>query len=511
MLHSATCAVARSAQSAAGDFAAHAASRLPARLLLRASTALAFLAVALASFDAFPYKLVGGFHPRLTYLISLSGVICYLASLHWRRHWRRHRALLGVTAVFLLHGLVVAAANAFVREGQGLALFSLLNYLERQIAPAIYMLWFAFLLSSLPPDRSRRLFLAALMTMFLSNAAHMLLELLANSGATGIRDFLIALNPWFRLENAHWGNWPPPSYEGRVRGLFSEPAHMAYAFTPVLAFFFHKLHKQAVYALPLIFVCAAYCWSSYLTGTGVISLGFLSLAFAVVFCYEKWGARGVSLALCVPLAALLAFGGALLADGDRLADYAAQRRSLEIIADYCRQAQDDPSLPPPELETSRFSRFFFRALSTRLEWDIARQHPFGIGYQLSGAYRKPLAAWEREDLAQLFRVRYALDRQRDPVPVFPYFCEYTALAAELGLVQPALFLLLCLHVGRRAWRRYRETGDVFIRDMLFALPAFLLMLLSFALRSGLMMYYFLGFLYALGMEGRGAARPAGGE
>ena len=64
-----------------------------------------------------------------------------------------------------------------------------------------------------------------------------------------------------------------------------------------------------------------------------------------------------------------------------------------------------------------------------------------------------------------------------------------------------LFLSLCLYVGLRAYRRYAVTGDTFILYMLFALPAFMLTLLSFAPRSGLMFYYFLGFLYALGHAG----------
>ena len=53
------------------------------------------------------------------------------------------------------------------------------------------------------------------------------------------------------------------------------------------------------------------------------------------------------------------------------------------------------------------------------------------------------------------------------------------------------------------------SGDVFILYMLFALPAFMLTLLSFALRTGLMFPYFLGFLYALGQfrEAEGSPGP----
>ncbi|MDR2487948.1 MAG: hypothetical protein LBD42_00325 [Desulfovibrio sp.] len=474
------------------------------RLLLRASYVFAFFSIALISFDAFPYKIVGGFHPRLTYVVSLLGFICYVFSGQWKREFGRHRMLLCIAGAFLLYGLIATSLSVSLHGGRGLLTFTLLNYLERQIVPVGFMLWYAFLFSSLPEDSARKFFIAALMIMFFSNAAHMILELSANYGAVEIKNLLIAANPWFRVENAHWGNWPPPYYENRVRGLFGEPAHMAYAFTPVLAFFFYKLQRYAVYLLPLLFVVIVYCGKGTSTGTGVLSLGFLSMAFIVHMCYKRWAGRGAILVAACMLAAFLAV---LHMERDRLFGYAAQWRTLDAIADYCRRAQTDPSLPPPALESRDFSRFFFRAISTRLEWDIARQYPFGIGYQLSGEYRKPLAVWGESDIAGLLRVRFALANQRDPVLVFPYFCEYTAMAAELGVIALAFFFLLCLYVGLRAYRRYRETGDSFILYMLLALPAFLLMLLSFSLRTGLMLHYFLGFLYSLGLNRHCASAP----
>ena len=476
--------------------------RMPARIsqgLFSLSLCCAFLSVSLISFDIFPYRLIGGFHPRLDYMISLLGLICYLLSLRWVPLLRRRRTLLAFAGAFLLYGLISTVLNASLRYEQSLTVFSLLNYLERQAGAVAFMLWFAFLLSALPERDARRFFIAALMVMFLSNAAHMLLELLANHGAAGVKRFLLAINPWFRLENVYWGNWPPPYYEDRVRGLFGEPAHLAYALTPVLAFFLYKLRKHIAYAVPLLFILVSY-GGILPTGTGVLGLGFLGLAFVIHFFYRKFPGRGPALTAALALTAIFAVGGALYGMRDRLPGYAAEWRSLNSIADYCREAQANPALPPPELEVGHVSRFFFRALSTRLEWDIAWQHPFGVGYQLSGLYRKPLAVFANEDAANLLRVRRAL-AQDEPVPVFPYFCEYTAIAAELGVIGLLLFLSLCLYVGLRAYRRYAVTGDTFILYMLFALPAFMLTLLSFAPRSGLMFYYFLGFLYALGHAG----------
>ena len=480
-----------------------------AKVLLHISFACAFLSVALVSFDIFPYRLAGGFHPQLPYMISLAGALCYLASQEWRRHWRRHRVLLIIVGAFLLYGLVSTLLNASLRYERNLALFSLLNYLERQVGAMAFLLWFAFLLSSLSERGARRFFIAGLMVMFLSNAAHMIPELLANHGATGIKNFLIDINHWFRLEKVYWGDWPPPYYEDRVRGLFGEPAHLAYAFIPLLAFFFYKLRGNIAYAIPLLLVLVSYGGVTP-TGTGILGAGFLVVAFIVHRLHEKLPGRGAALAAGLALAAVLAVAGTLFSLRDRLPEYAVQWRAVDAIADYCRQAQADPSLPPPELEARHFSRFIFRAVSTRLEWDLAWQHPFGVGYQLSGLYRKPLAAFDREDVAEMLRVRHALARDGD-VPVFPYFCEYTAIAAEQGIIGLLLFLLLCLYVGGRAYRRYAATGDVFILYMLFALPAFMVTLLSFALRTGLMFPYFLGFLYALGQfrEAEGSPGPGG--
>jgi hypothetical protein len=118
-----------------------------------------------------------------------------------------------------------------------------------------------------------------------------------------------------------------------------------------------------------------------------------------------------------------------------------------------------------------------------------------MGYQLSGLYRKPLGLWREESAEAFVKVRHAL---REPVPEFPYFCEYTGLAAELGFPGLLLFLLICWRFAAGAYRRYRETGDIFLLYMLFAFGAFLLMMVSFALRSCYITYYFLGFLHAVG-------------
>ena len=181
---------------------------------------------------------------------------------------------------------------------------------------------------------------------------------------------------------------------------------------------------------------------------------------------------------------------------------------MRLLAEYCEKAGTGTAPEPPAVEVGNVSRFFTRMLSLRLEMDIARQHPLlGMGYQLSGLYRKPLRLWQDNPAEAFVKVRHAL---RDPVPEFPYFCEYTGMAAELGFPGLLLFLLICWRLGAGTYRRYRETGYIFLLYMLFALGAFLLMLLSFALRTCYITYYFLGFLYAVG-QARGQSSSAGSQ
>ncbi len=481
-------------------------SRLAA-ILLRVSFVCAFLSIALLSFDVFPYRLVGRFHPRPSYIVSLLGMACWLAALRWPRQMRRHAVLLGLVGTFALYGLTVSLINAARLEGQGLLVFTAVNFLERQVGPLAYILWFASLLSPLKEEDARRFFIAALVAMFLPNAAHMALELLANYGAGGIKDFLIAVNPWFREEHTLYGTWPPPYYEARVRGLFGEPAHLAYAVTPLLAFFFYKLRQKRLwYAAPLLLIGVSYL-GALPTMTGLISLGFLGFGFLAHCLYACFPGRARAVSAVLALGVLVCLGAGLYLKRDSVAEYVQEwNGGISALADYCRKAQTGAA-ELPELEGDA-SRFFTRMLSTRLEMDIALQHPLtGMGYQLSGLYRKPLGALRGNGGEAFVKVRYAL---REPIPEFPYFCEYTGMAAELGFPGLALFLLICAYVGLGAYRRYRATGDMFVLYMLLVLPAFLFMMISFALRTCYITYYFLGFLYVIGADRKAASAPGAG-
>lgn len=474
------------------------------RFFLRAAFVLAFLSIVFLSLNAFPHGGVEGLYPeRPAYILSLLGIFCYAASLHWLPQVRNHSMLLALVGAFLLYGLAVTCVGLVRIDEPGLAPFVLFQYLKRKVIPVLYILWFAFMLSPLPECKARRFFIGALVVMFLPNALHMALEMFANAGFSGMREYLVNINPWFRQENTSHGMWPPPYFTDRVRGLFAEPSHLAYALTPLLAFFFYKLRSRAAYIPPVLFVGFAFA-GTIPTLTGIIGFAFLLFVFLFdMICARLGTRRALYASTCVLVAAVIALTATFWRKGD-VAELAVELHTVETIAGYCRAAQDDSAAEPPHLSVPEFSRFFTRLACLRIETDIALRHPWGTGFYLSGLYWKPLLVWSSEPVELFIWVR---DAFKNPVPVIPHLCEYTALAAELGFPGLLLFLLICGFIAVRAGKRYARDKDAFVLYMVWALCASLLTLLAFALKSGFMLYYFLGFLYAIG----GVDYPASAE
>ena len=460
--------------------------------LVRASLVFAFLSLALLGLNAFPHGFIYAPYPeRPAYVLSLAGMTCYALSLRWAGQWREHKVLLALVGLSLLYGLCITLAGAAHLGGGGLYDFAFFNYLYRKVFPSLYILWFAFLLSPMEERAQRRFFIAALLVLFILNAPHMILENLANFGREEIKDFLVSINPWFRTENTSHDNWPPAYYVGRVRGLFAEPSHLAFAFIPLLGYFFFKAHKRLIFLLPLLLLAFSYIWKIP-TMTGLVSLGGFLAAFVLrpflPLIAKRPRTAGVIL---TGVAACGFFCLTLLPQWPQLTkDWQEAGR----IAAYCEQAWDDPAAEPPVLSGRANSRFFTRMASMRLEMTVALAHPWGTGYFLGGLYREPLRVWESQPQELFLYMRYAFAK---PVPVMPHLCEYSALAAELGFPSLLLFLALCFYVGRLAWKRYALEQDLFFYYMAVSVLAFMAALFSCAMKSGFMFYYFLGFLYAV--------------
>lgn len=471
-------------------------------VLLRASHVLGFFSVVLLCLNAFPYGPVSWLYPeRPAYLVGLAGMLCYLTSLRWLSQIRRHRMLLLIVGLIIAHGFAVSIAGALrispdvgpdVGPGGGLVGFTLFNFWFRKAIPTLYVLWFAFMLSAMDGEKRRRFFLGALVVMFLLNAAHMVLENLANFGLQGIKDWLVSVNPLFRKVASSHGGWPPSYYIDRVRGLFAEPSHLAYALIPLLGFFFCKLERKALYILPIAFIAFSFTLKIP-TATGLISLG-LFLAF---FLYRKLRScpAKTRLAACALLA--VAVSAALFACREDIAGqyrrYAREWKLAGEIVTYARLSEEGLQPAPPNVEGPR-SRFFTRMACLRMEADIAFRHPLGTGFYLSGFSWAPLQRWSSSPLELFVYVREAFTR---PVPVIPHLCEYSALASELGFIGLALFLWLCLYSGSRVYRANKEKKEAFLSYALFSLLVFMASLFSFALKSGFLLYFFLGFLYSL--------------
>ncbi|MDR1945566.1 MAG: hypothetical protein LBQ51_00120 [Desulfovibrio sp.] len=487
--------------TAAGQLPARrqAGAGFPARQLLGISRLLLLLSFMLLPLSAFPAAgPIGALYPeRPSYLLSLIGMGCCLASLQWRHLLREHRRLLILTGLFILYGIAVSVYGALcadTADGQYPIFFSVFNFIKRKAVPTLYVVWAAFLLVSMPAEKARGFYTLSLLALFIPNAAHMLPELLANLGCDGVRDLLAGINPYFRQVNTSHGNWPPPYFTDRVRGLFAEPSHLAYALTPVAAFFFYKLQKNILYILPLLFIFVSYIYKIP-TITGILSTAFLMPAFFVYIMrniikrHIMVFSTAAILIIFLPCVYIQRFHEKAVSDAVH------NLRETEKIAAYCKAAQALPESCPPKLDIrGGAGSLFTRAANVKIELDIAVQHPLGMGFYLSGFYYKPLLVWK--DVPQEFFQWIAL-AFRDPVPVIPQLCEYGALASDLGIPGLCLFLLLCLHVARCARRKFRESRDDFMLFMLFSLGASMLTLFSVALKSGFMFYYFLGFMYAL--------------
>ena len=203
------------------------------RLCLWGSTACAFLSLALLSFDVFPWYEVPFMPPRPMYPLACAGMLLFLLSGLWYGRMREHRGLLLLWAA-LIGCSVLSTWLGLQAVPHTIAPAVWLGLARWFIVPFCFLLWWAVMFSCLPCERGKQLFHAAVLLLALSNLAHIVLEILANHGAAGIKDFLVSINPWFRMECIGHGWWPPPYFTDRVRGLFAEPSHMAFGLLPVL-------------------------------------------------------------------------------------------------------------------------------------------------------------------------------------------------------------------------------------------------------------------------------------
>lgn len=476
-----------------------------ADLSASASLVCAFLAAALSSFDIFPWTR-WPMPPRPFYYAALPGMLLWFCSLRWIPGIRRHWPLFLLVFLLLVLGGTSTWVGAAHHNSERLFTFFTHMYLRERVVPFLVLCWAADLFSSLPKGRAKRVFSLALIVLFIPNAVHMALEIAANIGACSVKDFLIAINPYFRLEATAHGWWPPPYFTGRVRGLFAEPGYMALGLFPLFGLFCYGAMRNKRCLLPLFFLLVALCAAKAYSGliATAVFFGLLGL-----WALSRMPVRRRAACLAMALAVLAALAATArhsprIADVSRLVQ--SRLQTNEAIAAYVRDVHDgkNPNLPVLDYTRRIPIAVFNRLLSMRLDLDMGRRFPLlGTGFLQRGFYWQPLERLKGHDQEWQLWVKYAAD---DPFKLIPHLSEYTSVLAENGLPGLCVELLLFAFIAFRALRRFCITRDAYIGCMLCAYLAMLVALGCTPVVSTSLFPLFAGFLYGVSTRsGTGAA------
>ena len=456
----------------------------------------AVLATGLVSLDECPWWPISYFPARPSYLVALAGVGCWLLSLRWHRELGRHRTLLFLVLAALSWSTFATVWGSLDRKPGHIVFDYLFFFLNWRVWPLVFLIWIALAFAGCPRERTERLLSWGLVLLFVPNAVHGLLEIVANCGWADAKTFLINVNHLFRKEKVAHGWWPPVFFEGRVRGLFAEPSHMAFSLLPLFGFFAAKLRTSRLYWLPIALLLALYGFGK--TDSGFIEIG--AFCFFFVACHP-----GLSRKTRLTLAGgLLALGLAAMTAGwiwclhTGAADVAlVQLRNSGRLSAYCRLSHDGRQPEAPRLDDSRRapSSLFSRLTAMRLDLDAAWQSPLtGVGFFQKGFYWEPLAACDFQQSEFGLWVRQAMT---SPFRGVPQIAEYTTLAAEFGFPGLAAFLALYLYIAVRAMRFARKTGDRLLYGLTCAYLAMLAGAFFISCINAVLFFLLAGFLYAL--------------
>lgn len=439
--------------------------------------ACAFLSLALLPFDVFPWYEVPFMPPRPMYPLACAGMLLFLLSDCWYGHMREHRGLLSMWAALL--GCSVLSTWLGLQEvPPSIAPAVWLGLARWFIVPFCFLLWWAVMFSCLPSPCGKRLFQAALLVLGLSNLAHIVLEILANHGAEGIKDLLVSINPWFRMERIGHGWWPPPYFTDRVRGLFAEPSHMAFGLLPVLGLLLAKCAGNRL-------------WLLGIAGWGIVI----------------WQSRVLALS-CVLLVLAGAGGWTLLQP--KFERFGAVEQETDSILRFLEDSHAGLSPRCPELQGAleQNGSLGIRYACTRLDMAAGLSRVLGTGFYLRGFYWQPLDACSLERGSELRG--FVRQAKGDKLRRVPPLNEYSVLLAEFGAPGLLLFLGLC---GMLLWRSVRfaaRNRDWYVYAMACAFLGMLGAFFSIGLMNALVFTFFAGYLYAISGERHGAAFVTGG-
>lgn len=465
------------------------------RFCFSGSVLCAFLYIALCSFDISPWRLVPWRPEVVPYCLGMAGCFFLFCSGRWLRILPRMWPLAACLALFLGW-----AAFATWLAGKGypdqVARYALRSLVKHWGIPLCFIAWSAMTFSLLPQARARSLFFAATMTLAALNAMHILGEIAANAGVQPVKSFLISINHLFRLEKIGHGWWPPVFWEGRIRGLFAEPSHLAFALQPALGLFLYKSLQQRIWLLTVA------AWLGIMV-LGSITSGLLSFAI-VLFLFllpllhrlYRRHAQGFSLLLATFFFVILL-----------VAYPAAQRKYQQIqpymeatasISTYVQEAHEgkNPVWRPLQINLNA-SSLNTRLVTSWLDIDMGLAHPLGVGFFLRGFYWQPL---DNCDLSRSGEIRgYVLQAKDDPFRAIPPLNQYTCTFAEWGW--PGLFLFCTMLTCFLLWilTCARKRHDMYLWCMACAFTGMCAAFMVIPLVNSHMIFIFIGYLYSIGI------------
>ena len=467
-----------------------------AEILFQASLVCAVLAIPLASLDVCTWWTISYFPERPSYLVALAGVFFWFLSGHWYREAPRHKALLVCVLIALLWSTFATVCGSLERKPGHLTFDYLLLYLNWRVWPLVFLIWMALAFSELQHNRIVKLLSLSLLLLFLPNLIHEVLEILANAGTSGVKDFLVNINPFFRKAKANGGWWPPVFFEGRVRGLFAEPSYMGFSLLPLFGYFVARLRKSWLYGLPLAALFVIYgCSKTYSGLLGVTAfLIFLVILNDRLPRRMRWSVAGCVCGLgMLLLVGWFAFGK----QTDLGRNMAREFHNIERLSSYCVaiNAGQHPAVPKLDYRKTLPSSAGPRLTAIWLDITTALHAPLvGTGFYQRGFFLLPLAACDFQGTEFGLWMRQAT---ASPFRVVPQISEYTVLMAEFGFPGLFFFLLLYGFIGKQALRFSQKNNDYFLFCMTCSYCAMLVSAMFVSLINVVLFFYFSGILYAL--------------
>ncbi len=469
------------------------------KFLLNISIFCAFLAIISLSFDQFPWLQHTGLPQNLSLTMSSIGIFFYGLSFTWVDSIKKHLPLLCLTLALCLSMLISTLLG--MQEHPSLGLWPLLRYIKWCALPFIILVWFALLFSHFPKEQGRKIFLWGIGVLFLTNAVHMSSEILANAGFTSIKNLLITMNPYFRNQILDGGWWPPVFWsEGRIRGLFAEPSHLAVACLPMIGYALYSYWNTRKKSGLLAAIFLTYCVVKSVTLTGFIGLiGALLSAYGLILARKYSYKRAliqISIICCIGTGALL-FTIHDRPIFDRIKNLAP---AISFVSEKIRQEDTTQTLEKIIYTTE--PKLFTRLCVMWIDVEMGAQSLLGQGYSLRGEYWPALKFYPEPLTAEL---QSWINATPEGFPTaIPSLSTYTSLMAEGGIPALALFVALLLYILRRAILYYMAQKDIFVFFSIAIFCGLCAILISTNISSATVFFLFSGFLYA-------TTRPEGDE